>query len=77
MQKRRPHRNGFGHVVSAVDGALEFRRTVVFIRDMDHDLRKKDTLRMDFSFYTAERAPLLGHYRDTVSAFAAVPSLHL
>lgn len=61
LQKRRSNRNGFGNVVSAVNGALEFRRTVIFIGDMDHDLRKKDVLRMTFNFYTAKRASLSGH----------------
>lgn len=61
LQKRRANRNGFRNIVSAVNGALEFRRTVIFVSDMDHDLRKTDTLRMDFSFYTAKRAPISGH----------------
>lgn len=61
LQKRGANRNGFRNVVSAVNGALEFRRTVIFIGDMDHDLRKSNTLRMDFSFYTAKRAPLSAH----------------
>lgn len=61
LQKRCTNRNGFRNVVSAVNGALEFRRTVIFIGDMDHDLRKRDKVRMDFSFYIAERASLSGH----------------
>lgn len=65
LQKRCANGNGFRNAVSAVNGALEFRRTVVFISDVDHDLRKKDTLRVDFSSYTAKGAPLSGHCSGT------------
>lgn len=66
LQKRRADRNGFGNVVPGVNGVLEFRRTVVFIRDMDHDLRQKETLRRNIGFYTQQNLPLT---LDTVWAF--------
>lgn len=44
---------------------------------MDHDLRQKDMLREDFSFYTLENGYLILDTAWTVIAFATVLSLHL